>query len=206
MATISTLLAIFMVIREIHHAAGLPSPKEWKCFSGLDNPSHVSPPRSWLWFLRVVIAITVALWVGLPGKYGLLQVLTSGMHSRHSNVTIRYTYLSEVDMGSRYALCCNGLFAEYTRLLLSQGEYLHSPFDLYGNVKIPDLARGKGYSEDDDEWTAIWPDNSTIYSSLMEVPVSGVPITGNTTFVIETSYYSITCDNVTLGPPQDSGS
>jgi hypothetical protein len=106
-------------------------------------------------------------------------------------------------MGARLALGGNGLFAEYARLLLSQGEYFHSPSDFYGNVKIPDLYLLKDYKEGDVEWTAIPSDNSTAYSSLMGVPVSGVPIIGNTTFTIETSYYFVTCDNVTLGPPQD---
>ena len=92
---------------------------------------------------------------------------------------------------------------EYARLLLSRGEYFHFPSDFYGNVKIPDLHRLRDYNEDDVEWTAILSDNNAIYSSLMGVPVSGVPIIGNTTLTIETLYYSVTCDNVTLGLPQD---
>jgi hypothetical protein len=92
---------------------------------------------------------------------------------------------------------------EYARLLLSQGEYFHFPSDFYGNVKIPDLYRLKDYNEDDAEWTAVRSDNNTAYSSLMGIPVSGVPTIGKTTFTIETSYYTVTCDNVTLGPPQD---
>jgi len=165
-----------------------------------NTSSRVYPGRR---FLKVAIAILVALWVGLPEKYSGLQALSSRVRSHHSNVTIEYNYLSEVDMGRRYALCCNGLLAEYARLLLSQGEYLHSTADMYRNVKIPDLARLKAYSEDDEEWTAIRADNDATYSSLLGIPVSGIPTAGNTTFVIETSYYSVTCDNVTLGSPQD---
>ena len=80
---------------------------------------------------------------------------------------------------------------EYARLLLSRGEYFHFPSDFYGNVKIPDLYRLKDYNEDDVEWTAVRSDNNTAYSSLMGVPVSGVPTIGKTTFTIETSYYSV---------------
>lgn len=36
----------------------------------------------------------------------------------------------------------------------------------------------------------------------MGIPVSGVPTSGSTNFNVETSYYSVTHDNVTLGPPQ----
>ena len=193
------MLAIPIVIREMRRSVRFTGAREdVLCYS--NTSSRVSPDRR---LLKVAIVILVALWVGLPEKYSWLQVLSSRVRSRHSNVTIEYNYLSEVDMGSRYALCCNGLFAEYTRLLLSQGEYLHSTSDMYGNVKIPDLACLKGYSEDDEEWTAIQADKDTTYSSLLGIPVSGIPTVGNTTFVIETSYYSVTCDNVTLGPPQD---
>lgn len=92
----------------------------------------------------MAIVITLALWIAISG-HGLLQVVESSVQGHHSNVTLEYTYLSEVNMGSRHALCCAGLFAEYNRLVLSQGEYLHSPSDFYGNVKIPDLTRLNGY-------------------------------------------------------------
>lgn len=146
--------------------------------------------------------IVVGLWVVLPGTNSLLQVIEHGTSGQYSNVTIEYTYLSEVDMASRYALCCNGLFAEYTRLLLSQGDFLHSAADFYGNVKVPDFASLKEYSEDDEEWTPILLRNDTVYSSLLGIPVSGIPATGTTKFTLENSYYSVKCDNVSLAPPQ----
>jgi hypothetical protein len=146
-----------------------------------------------------LVTVTIlALWIGTPGKYALLQLFTSHEQSHHSKVSIGYRYLSEVDMGARIALGGAELFSEYTRLLLSQGEYLHSPADFYGNVKIPDLARLKSHTEEDEDWTPV-PSEKTVYSSLLGVPVSGIPITGNTTFTIESSYYYVTCDNVTQG-------
>ncbi|KAF4629538.1 hypothetical protein G7Y89_g8608 [Cudoniella acicularis] len=189
MSMVSTFLAFLVVIREVYQLVRLPG-AEWKTISELDASSTKSLTGSWLGPLKIAIAITIALGVGIPGEHGLLQVLTPHPETTHSNITIEYTYLSEVDMGSRYALCCNGLFAEYTRLLLSQGEYLHSSSDFYGNVKIPDLARLKDYTEDDKDWTSIPLDDKIIYASLLGVPLSRVPSTGNTTFTIEASYYS----------------
>jgi hypothetical protein len=191
-----------ITIRKVHQAERLSHLSKWRTLSATGHQSVIYLIKSWHWPLKAATAALVAFWIVLPGKFGLLQVLSVRERSSHSNVTIQYTYLSEVDMGARLALGGNGLFAEYARLLLSQGEYFHSPSDFYGNVKIPDLYRLKGYNEEDVEWTAIPSHNSTAYSSLMGVPVSGVPIIGNTTFTIETSYYSVTCDNVTLGPPQ----
>jgi hypothetical protein len=192
-----------ITIREVHQAERLSHLSEWRELSDTCHQYVIYLIKGYHWPLKAATAALAALWIVLPGKFGLLQILSVHEQNSHSNVTIQYTYLSEVDIGARHALCCNGLFAEYARLLLSQGEYFHSASDFYGNVKIPDLYRLKDYNEDDVEWTAIPSDNSTDYSSLMGVPVSGVPTIGKTTFTIDTSYYSVTCDNVTLGPPQD---
>lgn len=75
---------------------------------------------------------------------------------------------------------------------------MHSPADFYGNVKVPDLAQLKNHTEEDEDWTHVASDK-TVYSSVLGVPVSGVPTTRNTTFTIENSYYYVTCENVTQG-------
>ena len=151
-----------------------------------------------LW-VSILPIISVILWIRLPGSRSLFQVFIASGQGNHSDVEIQYTYLSEVDMGSRYSLCCAGLFAEYTRSLLSQGEFLHSPTDCWGNVKIPDLSRLGHHSADDQGWIAVPSERNVTYSSLMGVPTSGVPDKGNTTFTIETSYYIVECQNVTIG-------
>jgi hypothetical protein len=68
-------------------------------------------------------------------------------------------------------------------------------------VKIPDFERLSPDSLNRTEWTEIPSDTSKTFSSLVGVPIYGVPKKGNTSFTIETSYYSIACSNVTVGPP-----
>lgn len=193
-------MAILLVSRELHQPARPKAASE----SRIEVGSHVrtsGTTRYWPRFLRLVAVTTLALWVGTPGESALLQLFTSRMRSHYSKVTIGYRYLSEVDMGARSALSGKALFSEYTRLLLSQGEYLYSPADFYGNVKVPDFARLSNHTQENADWTHV-PSDKTVYSSVLGVPVSGIPTMGTTTFTIENSYYHVTCDNVTLGALQ----
>jgi hypothetical protein len=167
------------------------------------HSSFIYQYQRWLSSAKVRLAVAVALLVAIPGERGLAQILGTRPVRHFSEVSIEYTYLSNLDMASRYALCCQGLFSEYSRLLMSQGGYLHSPSDFLGNVKIPDFASLKSYQENDEEWTIIPWDDTVTYSSLSGIPIAGVPSLGVTTFTFETSYYAVQCDNVTMGPPRE---
>ncbi|KAE9363928.1 hypothetical protein N431DRAFT_489754 [Stipitochalara longipes BDJ] len=196
-STFSTFLAVLLMFRVINQPTETKDTSEYT--TDLNSGARKRSTKCRLRSLKLVLATNLAISMGILGNYGLLHLLTAREQDHSSSVTLEYRYLSEVDMGARSALCCKELFAEYTRLLLSQGEYLHNAADFYGNVKVPDLARLTSYTEDDEDWTLIHADPDTIYSSLLGVPVSGIPRTGNTTFTIETSYYYVTCDNVTQG-------
>jgi hypothetical protein len=100
-----------ITIREVHQAERLSHLSKWRELSDTSHQSVIYLIKSWHWPLKAATAAVVALWIVLPGKSGLLQVLSVREQSSHSNVTIQYTYLSEVDMGARLALCYNGLYA-----------------------------------------------------------------------------------------------
>lgn len=66
--------------------------------------------------------------------------------------------------------------------------------DLFGNVRIPDMASlsgGKDASISD--WHSVGDASSLPYTSLLGNPVVGIPRSGNVTFVIESSYWEVQC-------------
>jgi hypothetical protein len=74
--------------------------------------------------------------------------------------------------------------------------------DLWGNVKIPDISRisdNDALSANSTGWINIPQGNNIIYSSVLGIPLSGIPKQGNTTFLIETSYIALDCyNNITV--------
>jgi hypothetical protein len=65
--------------------------------------------------------------------------------------------------------------------------------DLWGNVKIPALSSiASPYALKSPDWTniAFGPDLS--YSSLLGIPLSGLPLNGRTNMTLETSYLTLT--------------
>jgi hypothetical protein len=84
----------------------------------------------------------------------------------------------------------------YEASLLVSEDVRQSATDIWINVKIPlvrSLARSRmGQSE----W---WYDsigNNATYSSILGVPVFGIPSEGNSTFHSETSYVDVSCFNI----------
>ena len=153
------------------------------------------------WILKFVILLGLFYWIFKP--HNTIVCRWPRRYSHRSPVEILYSYLSEVDIASRYMLCCNGLFASYGRLLLQQGDLLHSPRDPWGNVKIPDISSLNSSTADKNGWIPIPKTDNLTYSSLMGVPISKIPSAGTTTFSIEYSHYKVQCSNVTMGGLRD---
>ncbi|EON61763.1 hypothetical protein W97_00979 [Coniosporium apollinis CBS 100218] len=63
--------------------------------------------------------------------------------------------------------------------------------DTWGNVKIP-MMESLNTSSTSDGWHAV-DANSSVYSSLIGIPVSAVADRANTTFSLETSYWALDC-------------
>lgn len=76
-----------------------------------------------------------------------------------------------------------------------------SDHDLWGNVKIPSLLQAGPTNSS--RWIPIanGSDGTTSYASLLGVPVIKNFTSGNNTFLMETSYISLSCLNLTSGPP-----
>ena len=76
----------------------------------------------------------------------------------------------------------------------------NNSLDLWNNMKIPHLTQADATNSSD--WTPVTEgfDETASYTSLLGVPIIGISASGNTTFLMETSYISVACLNVTSGP------
>ena len=89
------------------------------------------------------------------------------------------------------------LFAPlFMSALLTSKQYLHAPMDQFGNLNIPDIFQLEGYSRDSppDTWIDIPKDTEVGYTSLIGIPIVGLPHTGNTSFELVSHYWSVECE------------
>lgn len=78
-------------------------------------------------------------------------------------------------------------------LMTSRGQN-DSSQDLYGTVKIPSLDRlGSGHVADIDSWTVLNYSQTIPYSSILGIPVVGVPRTGWLSFDLVSRYMAVNC-------------
>jgi hypothetical protein len=72
--------------------------------------------------------------------------------------------------------------------------------DLWGAVKVPDISSSS--SVVDEAWHFFGDDQNITYSSLLGVPVAGLPESGNSTFNIVSHYWSVECGEFAAGTRQ----
>ncbi|PGH27610.1 hypothetical protein AJ80_00623 [Polytolypa hystricis UAMH7299] len=88
----------------------------------------------------------------------------------------------------------------YVTSLMAPGSTKTSPMDLWGNVKVPIMSRLNVSSTTESGWMNITDvaEEDIPYAALVGVPVFSHSATANTTFSMESSYFDINCDNLTL--------
>lgn len=72
--------------------------------------------------------------------------------------------------------------------------------DLWGNIKIPDLQHLiKNTTKNSTGWFDVSKQSNITYSSLLGLPVSGIPDTDTTEFTLDFSYMTLNCLNSSTG-------
>lgn len=83
--------------------------------------------------------------------------------------------------------------------LLADETVKGSPTDIWGNVRIPMLESSQA-KPDDSGWYDLSLEGEIVYTSLIGVPIAGLPAIGNTianaTSSIDTSYWTLNCPSV----------
>lgn len=121
------------------------------------------------------------------GGQSLLRILHEGTLSKTTVVA----YADTVNEGQRLSFFAD---ATYFSSIFSPTTIKEGPEDLWGNVKIPFLH--KTPTRGGEEWTEIdYPRDKPIFSSLVGIPVTNTSI-GNSTFSIESTYISLSCDKL----------
>lgn len=69
----------------------------------------------------------------------------------------------------------------------------NSSQDLFGNVKIPVLSELKAPISN--SWTTVDHSKDVPYSSLLGIPVAGLPTSGNVSFQILSRYWTVQCED-----------
>ncbi|PGH34620.1 hypothetical protein GX50_02510 [[Emmonsia] crescens] len=99
----------------------------------------------------------------------------------------------------------NGL---YITSLMAPPDAKRAPADVWGNLKVPLMSHlALNHTANETGWYNFDAFSENIsYSSLIGIPVRGLPWSGNTTFTMESSYFDIDCftlKNFTAPPGTD---
>ncbi|PVH97820.1 hypothetical protein DM02DRAFT_657891 [Periconia macrospinosa] len=163
--------------------------------------------------LTLVGANLLFLWTLSPlGGQASLRLMTRGDTRTLNSTTLRYMSSGpgSVILGLQTTYSDNGKFADaaalYNAALVAPISTKLSPQDPWGNVKVPQLDQ---YDNSSSEWQDV-PMNgksAETYSSLVGIPVVGLPLNGRSSFTLENTYLKVDCTpfNVTFIPKNEEG-
>ncbi|KAF2681315.1 hypothetical protein K458DRAFT_310114 [Lentithecium fluviatile CBS 122367] len=158
--------------------------------------------------LTLVGAHLLFLWALSPlGGQASLRLI--GRSGQDSYATTKLRYLTTGPGGTMWGVAttyvANGQFADagalYTAALLTPQSTKIGPRDSWGNVKIPRLEALNMTLGDNNGWVTV-PGISEpeTYSSLVGLPIVGLPADGKSNFTLESTYLSVECGNFTQLP------
>jgi hypothetical protein len=149
------------------------------------------------------------LWALSPlGGQASLRLMKRGDTASYSSTQLRYlsTGPGATAMGIGSTYTANGRFSDtgalYGAALLATIKTKVGPQDSWGNVKIPNLEAIDTSTPDPQGWFNV-PSNISepeTWSSLVGLPVVGLPSEGTSEFKIEYTYLSVGCGNFTQTP------
>ncbi|KAJ4384221.1 hypothetical protein N0V86_001068 [Didymella sp. IMI 355093] len=157
----------------------------------------------------VVGANLLMLWALSPlGGQASLRLMSRGYAETLSSSKVRY--MTTGPGGTMWGLSStyvdSGKFADagalYTAALLAPLATKLGSEDPWGNVKIPDLASLSHLRPNASGWIEVpgsFADPES-YSSLVGLPVVGLPVNGSSIFTMEDTYLTVNCSDFTQHP------
>lgn len=157
----------------------------------------------------------VTCWALSPvGGQLALRLLDTSSQSISFNSTIRYLPIAAYRLSTVASYQKEDLWQSYgpifmASLITSRGQK-NSSQDFYGNVKIPVLDRIVPRNGiETDAWKTMDHSQEVPYSSLLGIPVVGIPSTGNLSFNLVSRYFNVECTDpvnedsslMFMGPP-----
>jgi hypothetical protein len=152
--------------------------------------------------LNLLSVALITVWALSPiGGQSSLQLLSTTFAPIYQNSTVfvwdsAYSTPTWVNIWEDYTkVPANNL---YLASMYAPAAVQNSSMDLWDNVKIPDLSRLlRTNPADSNGWANITESQNVVYSSFLGIPVAQLPVAGNTTFTVESSYMAFTCINNT---------
>lgn len=168
-------------------------------------------------------AIVVLLWFLSPlGSQMSLRLLRLTSVNIISQTSIQYfdttwppASSTDIGNGPGWAVFGSGSSVDYARAsltafasanMIASTNVLRSPVDQWNNIKVPRLDE-MAYSgdESDNPWISTANGSRMTWASLSGLMIQGINASGNSTFIIQTSYIDVTCsDAMQTKPGNDS--
>jgi hypothetical protein len=162
--------------------------------------------------LRTFNLVAVALftlWSLSPlGGQGILRLMT--IEERFSTVAGSLGYANFTGDNTQSVFFAQksagvqliGINSVYRASLIAPSETMSAPQDTWGNLKIPRFEALDQSSMDSRGWVKV-PKRGVQYSSLVGIPIVGIPEAGNMTFQMDTAYFELSCDDPVKVPSDD---
>ncbi|KAL9595986.1 MAG: hypothetical protein Q9219_006109 [cf. Caloplaca sp. 3 TL-2023] len=162
----------------------------------------------------VMGAVVVVLWVLSPlGSQMSLRLLGLTSVDITSQTPIQYFNTTtpagsnDINSGPTWDVAFGGLSTlQYDRPsltafmganMLASADVLKSPVDQWNNIKIPRLdAMAYLADESENPWVPITNSSSMTWASLSGLMMQGLNASGNSTFIVQTSYIDVICSDV----------
>ncbi|KAI9740386.1 MAG: hypothetical protein M1834_004966 [Cirrosporium novae-zelandiae] len=146
-----------------------------------------------------ILSISILLfWALSPlgGQAGLRLLGTVEGHAT-TNSSVRYlSALNQLNSAMQGAEAAERMAPSYVgpylASIMSPETAQTSTMDIWGNVKIPSMNHST-LAPDSEGWRSVDYTKDIRYSSLIGIPVAGIPSSGNSTFPIESRYYDVSC-------------
>ena len=145
----------------------------------------------------------IGVWALSPiGGQASLSLIHTELEPVFSDINVTYldTNGYTAFAGVSYDVVLESLNALFSSSLMAPTWSKSSSHDLWNNMKIPHILQDGAANSSG--WIPIIkrPNYTTSYTSLLGVPINIGSTSGNTTFLMETSYISVACLNVTIAP------
>lgn len=146
----------------------------------------------------------MSIWILSPlGGQAVLRVLSTGTLP---DINLGTMYIFNTSSVGVKSYLTNDAFAAETSSiffssLIAPQSIQESPMDSWGNVKAPVL-ESLSAVPDSDGWYDI-PEEDVDYSSLLGMPITGIPEVGNTNFSMVSSYFYLVCSKPNCLPLSD---
>jgi hypothetical protein len=142
----------------------------------------------------------IFVWAFSPlGGQASLRALSTEFRANMTSSELVYMNMTRqiggFEAGYSQALSSYAINSIYTGCLVSGQDNKAGTMDSWNNVKIPKMELLDQNMKDSDGWIPI-PSDGVTYSSLLGVPVGGIPKNANSTFNLRTYYYDIACQSL----------